>query len=254
METVKMERSNREISHGRFLAAHDPEWIWGWNTPAGRVRAERRARLIAEGARLGPDVRCLEIGCGTGLFTERFAATGAHIVAVDISSELLEIARRRGLHPERVEFLQKPFEACDVDGPFDAVIGSSILHHLDMPSAVEKIRDLLKPGGVMSFAEPNMLNPQIFLQKNIPWLKARLGDSPDETAFVREPLQRLIRCAGFDSVTIIPFDWLHPRTPTQLIAHVRWIGRRLERIPGIRELAGSLYIKAIRAVPSELAG
>lgn len=246
METVKMERSNREISHGRFLAAHDPELIWGWNTPAGQVRAERRAMLIAEGARLGPDVRCLEIGCGTGLFTERFAAAGAHIVAVDISSELLEIAQRRGLDPERVEFLQKPFEACEVDGPFDAVIGSSILHHLDLALAVEKIRDLLKPGGVMSFAEPNMLNPQIFLQKNIPWLKARLGDSPDETAFTRWPLNRLLNRIGFDPVFISPFDWLHPQTPKSLIPYFRRLGQILESIPGISDFAGSLLIRAHR--------
>ncbi len=247
MQNTQVQKTDREISHGQFLAAHDPEWIWGWNTPAGRLRADRRATLISEGARLGPGVRCLEIGCGTGLFTERFAASGAHIVAVDISSELLEIARKRGLDPERVELIQKPFEACDVDGPFDAVIGSSILHHLDMAPAVKKIRDLLKPGGVMSFAEPNMLNPQIFLQKNIPWLKARLGDSPDETAFVRWFLEHLLRKSGFDSVYIKPFDWLHPKTPERLVSLVKRVGQVIELIPGISEFAGSLLICAHRS-------
>jgi len=38
---------------------------------------------------------------------------------------------------------------------------------------------------VFTFAEPDMLNPQITLQKNIPALKRRLGDTPDETAFSR---------------------------------------------------------------------
>ena len=37
-----------------------------------------------------------------------------------------------------------------------------------------------------------MLNPQIAIQKNIPWVKRKLGDSPDETAFFRWPLRRLL--------------------------------------------------------------
>lgn len=63
----------------------------------GWLRAERRAELIAKGAGLRPGVRVLEIGCGTGMFTEMFARTGAQIVAVEISEALLEKARARHL-------------------------------------------------------------------------------------------------------------------------------------------------------------
>jgi 2-polyprenyl-3-methyl-5-hydroxy-6-metoxy-1,4-benzoquinol methylase len=48
------------------------------------------------GALLNPQKRALEIGCGTGMFTEMFAQTGAGILAVDISSDLLEAAGKRG--------------------------------------------------------------------------------------------------------------------------------------------------------------
>src|ERR1019366_1615655 len=106
-----------------WLAERDTETVWGWGTPAGKLRAKRRADLIIRGARLCSGKRVLEIGCGTGLFTEMFAATGATIVAVDISSELLEKARLRGLPAHQVTFLAKRFEDCAVDGPFDAVIG-----------------------------------------------------------------------------------------------------------------------------------
>ena len=54
-----MARPQNEIEHGRKLSRNDPELIWGWGTPAGRIRARRRAALIAEGARLGPHVRAL---------------------------------------------------------------------------------------------------------------------------------------------------------------------------------------------------
>jgi len=239
-------RAEHEITHGQRLAQRDPELIWGWGTPAGRLRAKRRAELIATGANLGPGMRALEIGCGTGLFTEMFTQTGAHLVAVDISADLLAKARARGLPANRVHFLEKRFEECDVEGPFDAIVGSSILHHLDIKVALPKIYALLKPGGVMSFAEPNMLNPQIMIQKNIPWVKERLGDSPDETAFARWRLRRLLLQIGFENPVITPFDWLHPATPERIIGAVKLIEGWLEKIPVLREFAGSLYIRAYR--------
>jgi 2-polyprenyl-3-methyl-5-hydroxy-6-metoxy-1,4-benzoquinol methylase len=246
MDTVDSTRAAREIAHGRKLALGHPERTWGWGTRAGQLRAIRRAELIAGGAHLGPGVRALEIGCGTGNFTELFAKTGAHLVAVDISAELLDRARARGLPAQQVQFLDKRFEECDVDGPFGAVIGSSVLHHLDIETALGKIYELMTPGGVLSFAEPNMLNPQVFLQKNLPWLKELLGDSPDETAFVRWSFERLLYRIGFRGVRIVPFDWLHPHTPMPLIEPVRTTGRLLEQVPGVREFAGSLYIQAAR--------
>lgn len=241
-------RKEHEIEHGRYLAEQGAEMIWGWGSPAGQVRSRRRAALIAEGGRLSTGVRALEVGCGTGLFTEVFAGTGATIVAVDISEELLEIARRRGLPGDRVSFVAKPFEECEVDGPFDAVIGSSILHHLDMDVSLPKFFRLLRPGGWFSFAEPNMMNPQIFLQKNIPWLKAKMGDSPDETAFVRWPLDRQLRRHGFDEVSITPFDWLHPAVPAGLVKAVSSCGAVLEALPLLREFSGSLIIRARRPI------
>ncbi len=246
MNDPNSSRAAHEIEHGRKLARSEPESIWGWGTPAGQVRATRRADLIIGGAALGPGKRALEIGCGTGNFTERFAKSGAQITAVDISPDLLEKARGRGLPESQVRFLAKPFEQCDVDGPFDAVIGSSILHHLDMQPAMAKILALLKPGGVMCFAEPNMLNPQIMIQKNVPWIRERLGDSPDETAFFRWPLRRLLLRTGFENVVITPFDWLHPATPERMIGAVGAMGRILEKTPLLREIAGSLLIRASR--------
>jgi len=240
-------RAAHEIEHGKKLALGDPETIWGWGSPAGRVRAQRRAQLIAGGAQLRPGVRVLEIGCGTGLFTEIFAATGANLVAVDISAELLAKARSRNLPPNQVIFLEKRFEDCGVDGPFHAVIGSSVLHHLQIESALDRIYDLLKPGGQISFAEPNMLNPQVFLERKLPFLRSRFWYiSPDETAFVRWSLAALLKKHGFQDVRIVPFDWVHPATPAHLIQVMSVLGRCLECIPILREFSGSLYIHASR--------
>ncbi|MFC1859885.1 class I SAM-dependent methyltransferase [Thermodesulfobacteriota bacterium] len=238
------ERAEHEIRHGEFLAEGDTELIWGWGTPAGRVRARRRAKLIEIGARLGPDSHVLEIGCGTGMFTEMFVQTGCSIIAVDISADLLKKAEARNLPKEKVHFMQKRFEDCNVDGPFDAVIGSSILHHLELNDALPRIYELLKPNGIMSFAEPNMLNPQVFAERKLRRLFPYI--SPDETAFVRWTFRRDLQKIGFQNIKTVPFDWLHPSVPKQLIDLVFSTGRVIERVPLLREFSGSLHIRAVR--------
>ena len=229
-----------EIAHGRYLAGNDPELQWGWGTPAGKLRARRRAHLIVSAAQLGPGSRVLEIGCGSGLFTSLFADSGAQILAVDLSPDLIRLAQQRNLPNAR--FILKNFEDCALDGPFDAVIGSSVLHHLDLTHTWEKILQLLKPGGVISFAEPNMANPQVWMERHFRTFFPQV--SPDETAFYRRSLRRALERAGFCDVRITPFDWLHPATPVALIPAVSAIGRILEKVWPIREICGSLQIVA----------
>jgi SAM-dependent methyltransferase len=242
---MDLNRHANEIEHGKYLAAASAIDIWGWGSPAGKIRAQRRADLILQGASIGPGSCVLEIGCGTGLYTERFAKSGAEFVVVDLSKDLIRLARERKL-PPTVQFLEKSFEDCDVDGPFDAVIGSSILHHLDLERSWQKIYSLLKPGGQISFAEPNMLNPQIYLERHFrqffPWV------SPNETAFVKWRLMKTLKGHGFASVRITPFDWLHPGTPAALIPAVERLGGLLESIWPLQEFSGSLMIQAVRPV------
>jgi hypothetical protein len=91
-----------------------------------------------------------------------------------------------------------------------------------------------------------MLNPQIVVQKNVAWIKRRLGDSPDETAFFRRSLRQLLKQTGFRDVQIQPFDFLHPKTPLLLVNGLNAIGRFLEYVPVVCEFAGSLYIRAAK--------
>jgi ubiquinone/menaquinone biosynthesis C-methylase UbiE len=164
------DRLLHEIEHSRSLAPH-AEKTWGWSSPAGQLRAERRAQLLAAHAELGPGKKALEIGCGTGLFTEKLAASGANLTAVDLSEELLAQARERRIALATITRADAHHLSFS-DASFDAVIGSSILHHLDMPQALREAYRVLKPGGKIAFAEPNMLNPQILVQKN------RLAQAP----------------------------------------------------------------------------
>jgi 2-polyprenyl-3-methyl-5-hydroxy-6-metoxy-1,4-benzoquinol methylase len=240
-----------EIAHGRMLAASESEATWGWSGPAGQARARRRADLIIAAADLRPGRTVLEIGCGTGMFTEQFAASGARIIAVDVSPDLLAKAIARRLPADRVRFEQRRFETLErsdaaiqpwAAAGVDAIIGSSVLHHLDIPAALATCKKLVATGGRIVFAEPNMLNPQVWMERNFrrwfPYV------SQDETAIVRWELRRQLERAGFTDVVITPFDWLHPATPAPLIGVVGGAGRILERLPGLREFAGSVLIAA----------
>ena len=80
-----------EIERGKFLAAGEPGQIWNWESSAGRWRWARRVRLLTRHLRAGAEV--LELGCDTGYFTWELCKTGASITAVDLSDDLLEIAR-----------------------------------------------------------------------------------------------------------------------------------------------------------------
>lgn len=239
-------RADNEIAHGRFLSQGDPEALWGWGTPAGKLRAERRAELILDAARLGPGAQALELGCGTGNFTEAFAKSGASLLAVDISPDLLERAAQRQLPVDQVTFQAARFEDLRLPSRFDAVIGSSVLHHLELEPALEKIMELLRPGGVLAFAEPNLLNPQVFLERKLQFLPCFSYVSPDETAFVRWRLAAQLARIGFVDISLTPFDWLHPATPPALIPWIKRIEGLVERTPVAREFAGSLLIRARR--------
>jgi len=239
---LKNNRSTREIEHGKMLAESEPENIWGWGPPAGKKRAERRGELIVSAANILPNHKVLEIGCGTGLFTEIFSRIGAEIIAVDISSDLISLAEKRKMASDKVKFLCMRFEDYLAEEPFDAIIGLSVLHHLELESALKNITRLLKAGGWSVFAEPNMLNPQVFAERT--FLRNRLSYvSPDETAFVHWLLRKKMLEVGFEEIEITPFDWLHPYTPKKLINFINKVGYLFEKLPMIKEFSGSLLIR-----------
>jgi len=237
-------RLHNEIAHGRFLAQHDPGVTWNWEGPAGRRRWTRRVKMLM--ADLRPDMEVLELGCGSGFFTRELVKSRSRVTAIDISPDLLELAKR-SLPNSNVTFMAE--NACAMsfeDNSFDAVVGISVLHHLDIEKGLSEIFRVLKPRGVIFFTEPNMMNPQIALQKNIPALKKLLGDSPDETAFFRWGISARLYHLGFQNVLVLPFDFLHPNLPARLVPMLERVCMSLENIPVIREIAGSIYIKAIK--------
>ncbi len=239
-------RLAREIAHHRSIAPF-AEAIWSWSSPSGRVRAERRARFFVEKGALAPGRRALELGCGTGVFLGQVAASGASIVGLDLSEDLLAKARERVRPFRNVVLARGNAEALPwPEASFDVVYGSSVLHHLSLVAALREAHRVLRPGGRVVFAEPNAVNPQLLLLFRVRSLRERFGVSPDELAFTRWRARKALAGAGFADVSVTPYDFLHPSTPRALIATVARASLRLERVPLLREIAGSLLLCARR--------
>ncbi|WP_066384639.1 class I SAM-dependent methyltransferase [Anabaena sp. CA = ATCC 33047] len=99
-----------------------------------------------------PDWSVLEFGCGTGGTAMIHAPFVKHIRAIDISSEMIKIAKGKaevkGIN--NVTFEQLTIEELEVeDCSYDGVLGLSILHLLEnKEQAIAKVYKMLKPGGI----------------------------------------------------------------------------------------------------------
>jgi SAM-dependent methyltransferase len=238
-------RLDREIEHHRQIAP-EAEAVWNWDSPSGRRRAARRAAFFTAALETIPGRRALELGCGSGVFLERAVATRAAIIALDLSTDLIEQARAKIAGQGQAAFCcgnaeRLPFPA----ESFDLVFGSSILHHLHLEAAFAELFRVLRPGGRLVFAEPNLFNPQIALTFCL-LPRQRFGLSPDEMAFTRFKARSELRQAGFVDVESEPYDFLHPLVPAPLVGLVESVSLGLERIPLLREIAGSQLIRARR--------
>jgi SAM-dependent methyltransferase len=239
------ERLRHEQAFHREIAPR-AEVVWNWASPSGRQRAARRAGFFVEALAGRPEARALELGVGSGVFLEPVVASGAAVVALDLSTELIQQAREKVRATGRARFCcgnaeRLPFP----DQTFDLVYGSSILHHLDLPTAARELLRVLRPGGRFVFAEPNAINPQIALTFRV-LPRSWSGLSPDEQAFSRFRARRVLGDAGFVDVASEPYDFLHPFVPAPLVGLVERLSLGLERVPLLREIAGSQIIRARR--------
>lgn len=241
---MNTDNQQKELEHDKKILAQ-AEKIWGRAGKAGELRLKERTEMIIDYCNIGPDKKILEIGCGTGALTEELAKTGAKIITTDIFPDFLRIVESK-IKTGNVTFEIADAQRLDAfsDNTFDAVCGLSILHHLDINKTLSNIYRVLKLGGKIAFSEPNMLNPQIAIQKNIPFIKKILGDSPGETAFFSWQMKKNLKKCGFGKFSVTPFDFLHPSIPDSLADFFSKTSYLLGKTPLIKEIAGSLFITA----------
>ena len=240
---MSADRYAAERQQGERFAAEGLEHAWGWSGPAGRIRADRRGRFLVEAAGLGPGVRCLELGCGSGEFTSRLVESGCELTAVDISEASVALCRERV--GDRAEVVVGNIETGEgLEGrEFDAVVGVSVLHHVEVDACLNAIVPLIRADGRFAFSEPNRANPQVWAERRFEPLRRVRHVLPHETAFRADELRAIFERAGLVVEVSEPFEFLHAVTPRALITPVITLERLLEATP-VRAIAGSVRVVA----------
>jgi SAM-dependent methyltransferase len=91
----------------------------------------------------------LEIGCGTGGFSQRLAQRAENVLAVDLSSQMVRVGRANCTHYQNIEFVDSDILDYALPGNhFDCIATLTTLHHLPLAAVLKKIKEALKPGGV----------------------------------------------------------------------------------------------------------
>jgi trans-aconitate methyltransferase len=86
----------------------------------------------------------LDLGCGDGQLTQRIAATGAHVLGVDASVDMVSAAREGGIEAELANAESLPFH----QETFDAVFSNAALHWVrDQDAMLTQVHRVLKSGG-----------------------------------------------------------------------------------------------------------
>lgn len=170
-----------------------------------------------------PADRIVDLGAGGGWCSDMLQRLNRKSIAVDISLEMLRVARERSTRTPIAavagDFERLPFASAS----FDKAICLSALHHVpDMAAAVSEIARILTSDGVAVFSEPGAGHAT---------MPASITATQDygvlEQEVLIEPFIETCRAAGFAQVTVCPIAYIIPEFELTLDEYRAW--RRLPR-------------------------
>jgi ubiquinone/menaquinone biosynthesis C-methylase UbiE len=139
----------------RILESGPRRYDWGVRL-LSRGHIDTVYKRVGELAR-GP--RILDLGCGTGTVALRLAARGQEVTGLDLSPEMLDLARQKTPPEVRVRWVQAgAVELVDCFPPaaFDTIVSVLMFSELSTAEQVETLRQchrLLAPGGQLLIAD-----------------------------------------------------------------------------------------------------
>ena len=183
--------SEREERVGRFYSAID----YGFESYRERV------------TELSRDARLLEYGCGNASLGFDVAPVAREVIGIDISEVAIAQAQRiaAARQLENAKFVVDNAESMrQPDASVDVLAGSGIVHHLDIPRAMQEVRRVLRKGGIAIFAEPMGHNPVVNWYRNrTPELR-----TPDEHPLLVDDIRTMSR--GFARTKVTYFGFIAP--------------------------------------------
>ena len=156
---------------------------------------------------LTPEMRVLEMGCGTGTTALRLAPHVKAFVGTDQSSEMIRIARDKAADEHsNLEFrVLGAAESAQLEEGFDVVMGFNLFNLVpDADAVLADIFKMLKPGGLMISKTPCLMDKafgwkRFLVAGMLPILK-RIGKAPDVGLWRIADVDRRIADAGFETL------------------------------------------------------
>jgi ubiquinone/menaquinone biosynthesis C-methylase UbiE len=180
---------------------------------------------------------CIEIGCGAGRITQGLMEDFDHVVGLDVSEDMVKLAKARV--PDAEYSLVDGTEIPAEDGTANGVFTCHVLQHLE---AVEDVKGylgealrVLQPGGtimahLMLADRPRPLHRRLMSESRLRLTRA-LGKNRGAYARVRryrhDQVRAMFESVGFTDVTLCEFRLLDGRSNP----HAFWLGRKPPR-PG----------------------
>jgi|JI6StandDraft_1071083.scaffolds.fasta_scaffold48056_2 ubiquinone/menaquinone biosynthesis C-methylase UbiE len=207
---------NKQQAEGAHLPCADAATLRKarfWNRVARKYAADPiadmagyEASLQRVGALLSTEHEVLEMGCGTGTTALRLAPFTGHLLATDISAEMIAIANEK-LASQPTP--QLSFALADADVPmfataaFDRVLAFNVLHLVtDLDQTLAVAAQALRPGGLFisktpCLAEMNPLIPHLAL----PLMRA-IGKAPHVQCLNEAQLRAALTRQGLEIVSV----------------------------------------------------
>jgi len=145
---------------------------------------------------------CVEFGCGTGYFTGAIAGQARHVMATDLSDEMLEVARTQlggfqNVTIQKADCANTDFPA----GGFDTVLMANLIHVLEDPvPCLRESHRILQSGGLLILVDFTGYRLDLFRTLQLVWRYLRRWGLPPRHGrndLSPEALTRLVEGAGF---------------------------------------------------------
>lgn len=239
MKHASLEDNLREMEHTR-------EEYWRRYPATSPTKLEWRALTVRHAFHVLPGERVLELGAGTGLWTEHLTTAlrgECPITAVVFDERFARELKTRELPNVAVEHIRGRLEDLPAES-FDYVVGTAIICHDRYGENLRVLHRLLKPGGQLLFFEANFWNPQVLVKSVVKPVGRWAGNAECQIGMRRWKLLQEASRSGYVELEVIPYDILHPRAPANLIPAIQSTAYLLERVPAVRDLCGTLYVWA----------
>ena len=192
-----------------------------WNLIAKRYSRQKIGDPIAYEEKLKrtralfkPDMRILELGCGTGGTARLHSKHVAQVHAVDFSHSMVEIARQRSANEgvTNVTYEVASVDDLQIEQPFDVVMAMSLLHLLPNWRAVlANIHTYVRPGGYFVSSTVVLESAPLFLRILLKILRP-FGLLPPVQAIPAQVLRDELEMAGFHIV-----DFWQPKADSAFV-------------------------------------